>query len=71
MIRVGDTIKELRLDKELTLSELSEALGIDYNLMVRYEDNRLVPRIDHVSKMADYFGVNIGTILKNLKDLVF
>jgi len=71
MIRVGDTIKELRLEKGLTLNELSEILGIEYSLMVRYEENRIVPRINHVSMMADFFGVNIGNILKNLQSLVY
>ena len=71
MIRVGDTIKKLREERKLSKAELSTLTGIDYDLLCRYEENRLVPNVSDVSKMAAFFEVNIGVILENLKGLVF
>ncbi len=50
----------LRLEKNITQKELSDALGIDKTLISQYEGEIIKPDYDTVERLAKYFGVTIG-----------
>ncbi|CAK1249386.1 Predicted transcriptional regulator [Fructobacillus cardui] len=55
-------IKELRLEHNLTLKELSEKTGISDVNLSRYERGIVSPRPNMWQKLADFFNVSLGYI---------
>ncbi len=60
MTLFGYTLLFLRNRKKLTLSALSEALGIGITTLENIESGYIVPETDLAQKIADYFGVTVG-----------
>lgn len=68
---LGDKLKELREEKELTTREMSKILNIGKSTFSNYENDVRRPDYDTLSKIADYFDVSIDyllgrTTIKNL-----
>lgn len=59
---IGDRIKELRLAKGMTQSELAEMSGVRVSAIVNYEKGRRIPRDDTKSKLAEALGERVGQI---------
>lgn len=57
---MGNRIRELRAEKNLSLMQLEQELGISYFTLRRYEREETEPRLDTWLKLADYFGVPVG-----------
>lgn len=55
----GMRLITLRLEKNITQKELSDALGIDKTLISQYEGEIIKPDYDTVERLAKYFGVTI------------
>jgi transcriptional regulator with XRE-family HTH domain len=56
-------IKELRLLKEKTQAQIANALGIAQQTYARYELDGIMPPVEMLKKIADYFNVSIDYIL--------
>ncbi len=56
-------LKELRLDKELTIAKLGKAIGVSDAAINRWEKNLRVPSIDQLYKLAVYFNVSADYLL--------
>lgn len=54
---IGERLKELRLEKELTQQQLSEELNLSYKSIVNYENGYREPKTDVLYKLAQYFNV--------------
>lgn len=52
-MNVGDRIKELRTQKQLTQSNLAEMVGLTYVQIGRYETYRSTPSSDILQKLAE------------------
>lgn len=48
-------LKELRLERKMTLKQLSDALGIPIGTLGNYEQNFRSPRFPTANKIAAYF----------------
>ncbi len=56
-------IKDIRLRKGLTQSEVASALGVSSVVYSRYENGKRQPSIDILVQMADIFGVTVDSLL--------
>ena len=53
-------IRELRTERNLSLAQLEQELGISYFTLRRYEREETEPKLETWIKLADYFGVPVG-----------
>ena len=56
-------IKDIRLRKGLTQSDVAAALGVSSVVSSRYETGKRQPSIDMLIQMADIFGVTVDFLL--------
>lgn len=62
-------LKELRKKKNLSQSQVAEALGISLRAYQNYEYNQREPNIEMLNKLADYFDVTVDKLLgRNTKE---
>lgn len=54
----GDTIKKLREERNLTLREVAETIGIDTSMLGKIEKNNRKPTKSNIEKLAHYFKVD-------------
>lgn len=52
-MNIGDRIKELRIQKQLTQSNLAEMVGLTYVQVGRYETHKSTPSSDILQKLAE------------------
>lgn len=62
-MNVGEKIKELRLEKNLSQAELSKLLSIDKSTIAKYETNVREPKVYILWKIADYFEVTLDYLV--------
>lgn len=60
---IGEKIKELREEKNLTQARLSELLKIDKSTIAKYETNEREPKVYILCKIAEYFGVTLDFLV--------
>lgn len=64
MMSIGDNIKNLRLKHNLSQSELASVVGVSDKAVSTWEQNKAVPRMGVIQKMADYFGLQKSDIIE-------
>jgi transcriptional regulator with XRE-family HTH domain len=62
-MKLGERIKELRKEKDMTQSELSILLEVDSSLISKWELGKKRPVYEDLIKMAKYFGVTTDYLL--------
>ena len=60
---VGESIRKLREDNDLTQEQLGEIAGVSSMAVSQWENGRAVPRMGAIQRMADYFGIPKSTIM--------
>lgn len=65
MTVLGERIKQLRKEKNWMQSDLSERIGADSRQISRYENNKIVPTLETVIKIAEVFDVTIDYLIKD------
>jgi transcriptional regulator with XRE-family HTH domain len=63
--RIANNVKCLRVDKKLRREELSLLLGFDNSYISKLERGSVNITIDRLSKVAEYFGVDVSFLLKD------
>ena len=58
MNTIAKLLKDARLSKNLSLKEVSEAIGIDYTLFSRYESGSRMPSKNQLETIANYYGID-------------
>lgn len=61
-------LKELRHEKNLTLRELGEKVGMRNSTLSQYETNKREPKLETWKKLADFFNVPFDYLLGISKD---
>ena len=56
-MKMGERIKALREERGLRQIDLANTIGVALTTISGYELNTRTPRIDVLTKIADYFGV--------------
>jgi len=62
-LHIGETIKQLRREKELTQEELSIVLGVSTQSVSRWELGACYPDMELLPVIADYFGITVDRLL--------
>ena len=59
-----DKLKQLRLDKGVTQSDIAKAIGVSPATIGNYEQGTREPRrIETLEKIAEYFGVSVECLM--------
>ncbi len=62
-LNIGETIKRLRKEKEITQEEFSEILGVSCQSVSRWENNSCYPDIELIPVIAEFFGITTDTLM--------
>lgn len=66
----GENLKRLRKENHITQAELSSSIGIERSSIGKYETADVIPSMDVLKKLADYFNVSVGDLLEEKKEKV-
>lgn len=55
---IGEVLKQLRINRNLTQINLAEKLNVSINAIKQYETNKREPRYDYLLKICDFFNVS-------------
>ncbi|WP_433958589.1 helix-turn-helix domain-containing protein [Cytobacillus horneckiae] len=64
MISLGDQIRKLRKENRLTQKQLADKLQVDQSSISYYEQNKKLPDIYTLQKLASIFDVTIDTLVQ-------
>jgi len=60
MVNFQTRLKELRIEKGLTMKQLAIAVGVSEMAISRWERGERTPNIDSVIALANFFNVSVG-----------
>lgn len=67
--KIGNFIKTIRLENNLTQKELADRLGVTYQAVSKWENGKNVPDIGILKQMSEEFQVNIEELLNGEKKI--
>ena len=62
-VKIGNFLKELRKEKDITQEQLAEALNVSGRTVSRWETGRNMPDISILVDIADYYDISIPEII--------
>ena len=62
-MKFGEKIKHIRLEQNLSQSELAEKTGISERSLYTYEQMGIMPRSGNIQKLAEALNVSVGYLL--------
>lgn len=62
-LNIGETIKRLRKEREITQEEFSEVLGVSCQSVSRWENNFCYPDIELIPTIAAFFGISTDKLM--------
>lgn len=63
MQNLGEKLKELRLSRNLTLKQVSDAIGLTRNAISNYEANIREPSLSVLKSLCDFFDVSADYLI--------
>ncbi len=63
---IGEKIKSFRTTRDITIEELSRAAGLTVDQIIRIEENKDIPSLAPLIKIARALGVRLGTFLDEI-----
>lgn len=63
-LEVGDRIRMLRTNQKRTLQEVADKCGLSKSMISKIENNRTVPSVATLVKIAQTLGTNISSLLE-------
>ena len=63
MRNYGETLKEHRLARGVTLKDVEKATGINNGNLSRWERGEVLPNIDFCVQLADFYGVTLDELV--------
>ena len=67
-LMIGDKLKKLRRNRDLTQEEVAAHIGISYQAISKWERGDGYPDITMLPTLANYFGVSVDYLLGNETD---
>ena len=68
---LGKRITLLRTEKNLSIEELSIEIDIDSNIIKKWEQGYLNPKIDELIKLSDFFDISTDFLLEKTNERNF
>lgn len=68
METIGQRIRELRKELNLTQPELADKIGVAKSVISFWENNINIPRADYIAKLSKIFDVSADYLLGNAND---
>ena len=65
---LGETIKEYRMQKQMTQEFVAEQLGVSRQAVSKWENGTSDPSTSNLLALAKLFGVNASELLKNITE---
>ena len=62
-LNIGETIKRLRKEREITQEEFAEILGVSCQSVSRWENNSCYPDIELIPTIAAFFGISTDRLM--------
>lgn len=62
-LNIGNTIKYLRKERDITQEELADILGVSYQSVSRWETGICYPDMELLPVLSDFFGVTVDKLL--------
>ncbi|MDE5943660.1 MAG: helix-turn-helix transcriptional regulator [Clostridia bacterium] len=59
----GNEIRKIRLDHNLTQTQLAEATGLPQNTISWIESDKGIANIQQCVKLADYYGISLDELV--------
>lgn len=63
MINYAENLKEHRLSRGLTLTEIEKATGISNANICRWENGKVIPKIDFCIQLAEFYGITLDELV--------
>lgn len=67
---LGENIKEMRLRKNMTQSQLANKLGVSKQVISAYEKGKRMPSYDILFKLANIFSTTINDLILGTMDII-
>ena len=67
--RIGNLIKQIRKDHNLTQKDLADKLGVTFQAVSKWENGKNIPDIAVLKQISDMFNINIDDILNGNKKI--
>jgi transcriptional regulator with XRE-family HTH domain len=64
-LKIGDRIRSMRLNQKRTLQEIADACELSRSMISKIENNRTVPSVAALVKVAKALGTNISNLLEH------
>ena len=65
VMAIGDNIKNLRLQHSLSQLELANIVDVSDKAVSTWEQNKVMPRMGVIQKIADYFGIQKSELIED------
>ena len=62
-LTIGENIRKLRREKDMTQERLAELLGVTYQSVSRWENGTAYPDMELLPPLAQLFGVSVDALL--------
>lgn len=69
-MNIGEKIKQLRTDKNLTQPQLAEAIGIEQSYLSKLENDKSIPSADIFQAILKALSVDVGSFLEGIDDKI-
>ena len=69
-MNIGEKIKQLRTEKNLTQPQLAEVIGIEQSYLSKLENDKSVPSADIFQAIIQALSVDVGTFLEGIDDKI-
>ena len=60
---IGQRIKALRHERQLTQKQLADRLGMSKSALAMYETDQRFPKLDTLDAIADFFNIDMAFLL--------
>ena len=65
--KIGNTIKQIRIDNNLTQKEFADIFGVTYQAVSKWENGKNLPDISIMKLICDKYNYNLDELLGNEK----